>query len=429
MIVHPQLTLVIFDRTQATSRQPTRKAVAELTQADLIMEALETEDVNRASLLAFYAAEEDRRAQERIASMRYQITGPRLTWISRLEGVDRKVHAKAGGDKGKGKEKEAGAEGGLASGRRRLIEVIGEAGREGWTAKEKEKGKVVEEAGGHVETQAGEDEAVLGQSIGKSGLDRAMEIDVVEVTKAKLDNASVLMADEPHPVVVATLTTQVSTQAPLPTADPSTNSESAQLAQSLPSLPTPTSAPPLPVAYLPGAPAQCSIPAPPFRHLTHGPHARAYLILDDFEGTVSDEMAAYFGTHWGTLKPSRRVARAKPARCVLTGREARYRDPVTGAGYADLGAYERLGRVGRGEFGWAQGVGAWVGVRGEGVAGEVERRTGGGEVASIVVADSGGLGASEGLFEVGALPPLPPLPLLPPVASFGTAPAPAQTMF
>ncbi|GAA6016927.1 hypothetical protein JCM10207_007849 [Rhodosporidiobolus poonsookiae] len=95
----------------------TKKAQVTLTQADLIAEALETEEVNRAALLAFYAAEEDRREMERVSGMRYEIIGPKLSFLSRTEN---RV------DKGKGKEKKPEA------GRRRMIEVLGESGQKGW---------------------------------------------------------------------------------------------------------------------------------------------------------------------------------------------------------------------------------------------------------------------------------------------------------
>jgi len=103
--------------SKAVATKPRRKTVKTMTQADLIAEALETEEVNRAALLAFYAAEEDRREAERIAGMRYEIIGPKLTFLSRTEGsVEKK-------DKGKGKEE---------LGRKRMIEVLGETGQKGW---------------------------------------------------------------------------------------------------------------------------------------------------------------------------------------------------------------------------------------------------------------------------------------------------------
>lgn len=121
-----------------------------LTQADLISEALETEEINRASLLAFYAAEEDRRALERAAGMRYEIIGPKVTFLSRLEELPddyRPVMDVKGKGKGKGKEGEAkGATNDMESGRRRLIEVIGEAGKVGWSAGQEHGRQAAEEA-------------------------------------------------------------------------------------------------------------------------------------------------------------------------------------------------------------------------------------------------------------------------------------------
>ncbi|GAA5879113.1 hypothetical protein JCM8547_008371 [Rhodosporidiobolus lusitaniae] len=115
-------------REKKTTSKPSKKPTVHLTQADLIAEALETEEVNRAALLAFYAAEEDRREQERIAGMRYEIIGAKLTFLSRAE--NRTEDAK----KGKGKEK-------VEKGRRRLIEVVGESGQAGWKAGAKERGE------------------------------------------------------------------------------------------------------------------------------------------------------------------------------------------------------------------------------------------------------------------------------------------------
>ncbi|GAA5969564.1 hypothetical protein JCM21900_002346 [Sporobolomyces salmonicolor] len=115
------------EKKRATAPKPTKKAAVTLTQADLIAEALETEEVNRAALLAFYAAEEDRREAERIAGMRYEIIGPKLTFLSRCEGRPEKPKGK-----GKGKEGEEVQENKHESGRRRMIEVLGETGMKGW---------------------------------------------------------------------------------------------------------------------------------------------------------------------------------------------------------------------------------------------------------------------------------------------------------
>ncbi|KAK4048788.1 hypothetical protein OIV83_004554 [Microbotryomycetes sp. JL201] len=130
------------EKRRAAVAKQIKKQSKSLTQADLIAEALETEEVNRASLLAFYAAEEDRRAADKIAGMRYEIIGPKLTFLSRVESdqpegqqadedEDGTVRAQAGAD-GKRRSDRAGGKSPLKmqSGRRRLIQVIGEAGRE-----------------------------------------------------------------------------------------------------------------------------------------------------------------------------------------------------------------------------------------------------------------------------------------------------------
>lgn len=90
-------------------------------------------------MLAFYAAEEDRREQERIAGMRYEIIGPKLTFLSRVQG---RV------DKGKGKEEK------MEKGRKRLIEVIGESGQKGWKAGGAETGGAVAGPSGSTRSNA-----------------------------------------------------------------------------------------------------------------------------------------------------------------------------------------------------------------------------------------------------------------------------------
>ncbi|BGO89324.1 hypothetical protein NBRC10512_001731 [Rhodotorula toruloides] len=127
------------EQRKAVAPKQTKKATRTLTQADLIAEALETEEKNRAALLAFYAAEEDRREQERIAGMRYEIIGPKLTFLSRVQG---RV------DKGKGKEEK------MEKGRKRLIEVIGESGQKGWKAGGAETGGAVAGPSGSTRSNA-----------------------------------------------------------------------------------------------------------------------------------------------------------------------------------------------------------------------------------------------------------------------------------
>ncbi|BGP37684.1 hypothetical protein JCM10449v2_001601 [Rhodotorula kratochvilovae] len=127
--------LKVSEQRKATAApKPVKKQQVTLTQADLIAEALEVEEQNRAALLAFYAAEEERREAERVAGMRYEIIGPKITFLSRVQ--DRV-------DKGKGKKGDK-----EEKGRRRLIEVVGETGLKGWKASGAETGASAQEGVG-----------------------------------------------------------------------------------------------------------------------------------------------------------------------------------------------------------------------------------------------------------------------------------------
>lgn len=213
-----------------------------LTQADLISEALETEEINRASLLAFYAAEEDRRALERAAGMRYEIIGPKVTFLSRLEELPDDYRPVMGGKgKGKGKEKDSDAEGSrsdMESGRRRLIEVIGEAGKVGWSAGQEQGLQAVQEARGREAAGAEPSNAVA--------------------------SASTAPPAEPSS---ASATTKIDLSHPL----------TRLAASNLP--PPPQNKPRLPPGSVPGV-------------------SRNYLIIDEFEGAShGEEMQALFGEH------------------------------------------------------------------------------------------------------------------------------------
>lgn len=264
-----------------------------LTQADLIGEALETEEINRASLLAFYAAEEDRRAADRIAGMRYEIVGPKLTFLSRLEGVPR-------ADKGKGVKGSAAAAdtaaAKLESGRRRLIEVIGEAGKAGWRPN-------------------------MGMGDAPPGAVAASATPPLASTSALISPRSERgSTPTEHDIPAAR---DLSTAATFPQDTPSDPHRSAEpvagptseiTSHPLPSLAT-SSLPTLSrTSFLPKPSSHDFHPphpveAPATDDTINGPHARNYVILSDFQGTRQDEMGAIFGQHheWGSVKvvPSR----------------------------------------------------------------------------------------------------------------------------
>ncbi|KAI5480977.1 YL1 nuclear family, transcription factor [Pseudohyphozyma bogoriensis] len=311
--------------------KPVKKATASLTQADLIVEALETEEINRASLLAFYAAEEDRRAADRIAGMRYEIIGPKLTFLSRVEGVDRK-------EKGKevaieDEEKTTSAK--MESGRRRLIEVIGESGKEGWKP-----------------TIEGENAAEAG-AIARGELPAAS-------TSTSNPPLATTNGEKVHPVPSTPVVASASPQPPPPTVaaeDPS--------------------APPL------ASTSTLAAPPPPTRNSsalatpsTEQPYTRNYLILDEYERSKSEEMGVIFGDHheWGSVKvvPSRsRVLNRKVPMCPITGLPAKYRDPRSFTPYATIAAFHTINQVIDETFVYNETLGAYTGKAGLGMEKEI----------------------------------------------------------
>jgi hypothetical protein len=70
----------------AAIKQKKRK----LTQAELIEEALQTEELNRASLQAFYAEEEERKEAQQ-GGAKWAVLGPKVVFWSRTEGVPEKM--------------------------------------------------------------------------------------------------------------------------------------------------------------------------------------------------------------------------------------------------------------------------------------------------------------------------------------------------
>lgn len=389
--------------TQASIPKPVKKATIALTQADLIAEALETEEINRASLLAFYAAEEDRRAADRIAGMRYEIYGPKVTFLSRLEGVPRK-------DKGKEvatEEEQARSQADrLDSGRRRLIEVVGEYGKQGWKPPivAVEDATIGAAARGETAPTSSQFLPVGAPSTPLASLPpKASNTDI-------FDNFEQTGPSSSQAVAEFLLPPPTSPDLPAPSSPfssplrPSTSNIAlpAELPVSLPSPSTSTLLPPLssvPLKLPEPIPIENTAPKSPPAE----PHSRNYLILSEVEETAAEEMSALFGDHheWGSVKvvPSRsRVLSAFPfypsmisasgltfepyfsARkvpsCVITGLPALYRDPRTLAPYASVAAYQTLTRVIKQAYVWNDTLGAFTGTSGVGLQKEIERATG-----------------------------------------------------
>lgn len=203
--------------------------------------------------------------------MRYEIVGPKVTFLSRMEG---------GAPREKGKErekvgvKEKSAAEKLESGRRRLIEVIGEAGKAGWRPNS-----------GMGDPQG----AVTGSSTPASA--KQLTIDTARATT----NEDAILSS---PTASASNRVLASSSA-LPALPSSPLEQSFGSSQPGPSYPL--------------------IPSPPLAHdLAPLPelHSRNYLILSSFEGSRPEEMTAFFGDHtsWEPLKPL--PARARTLRTV-----------------------------------------------------------------------------------------------------------------
>lgn len=248
-----------------------RKTERSFTQADLISTALETEDINRASLLAFYAAEEDRLATERLAGQRYEIPGPKITFLSRSEGGGRgegkgvaEVERKKDEELERGRAEADGKK--IERGRRRLIEVIGEAGKQGW----------------------------------RSGIDPVKAASVAVPAASNAGDSTASTSGQPFDLDEAT--------APQP-AGLSSRSRSS-MSKILLSTDDPSPSSP----FFAPSPASTSSSSRAPRSNATGPqeqpsHTRNYLIISDLPDqsgaeTTSQEMSAIFGEHYDWTQPA-----------------------------------------------------------------------------------------------------------------------------
>lgn len=255
--------------------------------------------------------------------MRYEIVGPKLTFLSRLEGVSR-------ADKGKGKEVNVPGAGGdsaaekLESGRRRLIEVIGEAGKEGWRPNMGMGDGPPGATRPAPAPSAGSKPAVSEPGASIQPLEMEVDPPALPPTSTCPTTPSPDILSHPPPTSTST------SPLPLPPPLPSNVEWTSLHVSTLPTPPTSIAPPdlppaaPQPLVASPSSAPSATTPSQPVAPLElpsiptestpadlspTGPHARNYLILTDFEGTRQEEMGAIFGTHhqWGSLKvfPSR----------------------------------------------------------------------------------------------------------------------------
>lgn len=287
--------------------------------------------------------------------MRYEIIGPKVTLTSRTEGGGRDF-------KGKGRqveqehvptaaEREQIAKDRLESGRRRLIEVIGESGKQGWRA-----------------------------SLDVAALAAAGEAERAGKPLVPVASTSKI-AEEPSSTVPALTNGLHSSTLP---SLPATVQSSTSLSKLL------NGDEPVAVNDLPPLPATILAPPPP----RDDTHTRNYVSLSgwEYEPELEEVMDAYFGEHhvWGSFKamadelrtpgtaaPFRLITadglaeRVKPT-CVVTGLPARYREPRTFAPYATADAYDTLRLVADQQFVWNESIRAYTGQVGIGLQHEIE---------------------------------------------------------
>lgn len=295
-----------------------------LTQADLISEALETEDINRASLLAFYAAEEDRLNNERLMGMRHEITGPKITFLSRSEGGGRGTgSAVMGIAEAKGKAKEVVENVGQRAerGRRRLIEVIGEAGKQGWRSgidPVKEAGAVSSSIIAPPPTSASASTTVNGDCLasnsslvfpalassshGAPGPPSSNQLSpTISRILLDLDDQSVPSPWFAPPSSISTADLNASPVAPSSNAIGAPSSSLSAVVPSFPSGTPSSSALALDYDAMPTGAAMDGTPEPPS-------HTRNYLIVTDFQGSQDGQMKAIFGDQHSISIPAQKGA-------------------------------------------------------------------------------------------------------------------------
>lgn len=86
---------------------------------------------------------------------------------------------------------------------------------------------------------------------------------------------------------------------------------------------------------------------------------RNLLILDDFDelSTTDKQTYSVFFNTRRSAKPSKHSANL----CPITLMPAKYRDPVTGIGYANLYAYKVLQELKQHKYAWSSMLGCYIG--------------------------------------------------------------------
>lgn len=108
------------------------------------------------------------------------------------------------------------------------------------------------------------------------------------------------------------------------------------------------------------------LPAPPLQPVEEGYTTKNLVILDKFDD-LSETSRQDYGFFFNSRKSTKPI-KHNPELCPITMHPARYRDPATGIGYANMFAYKVLQELKEHKFTWSSMLGCYVGREGIPVA-------------------------------------------------------------
>lgn len=336
------------------------RGVRNLSQAELIAEALEEEERNKEELRKWLRREEERRELRRVG--RKRVRGPRWTWISRTVG--------------------------------KVVEVVENEGQVETRTVETSQAQTAPKPTGTTESADDATKPAIDASASPS-VPEAAPLDVqrpattTSATK-EAEPASASTAREadgtigstevsgavprtdvgPKADVVQANTEAIETPAVPPgqqsvtqasSVEPSLTNEASE--DIPPARSTDSAPPPAPRDQLPAPPLQSA--STPNQPAEPSQYTRNYLVLSQVPGGLSAELALVLGDHvaWDQVKyiPARnRPINRRPPLCPFTGKPAKYRHPTTMIPYADVRGYREIEALLRNRYVWSEG-GFWVG--------------------------------------------------------------------
>lgn len=86
---------------------------------------------------------------------------------------------------------------------------------------------------------------------------------------------------------------------------------------------------------------------------------RNLVVLERFDELGNDghrDFSVFYNT-----KKDKKPPKASTEYCAITGQVAKYRDPISGAGYANMNAYKKLKEAQKHQFGWSSMLGCYIG--------------------------------------------------------------------